>query len=107
MHNSVYYKRMKRSESIKENEPQTIDQSETIEDMNITITELNEKIQDQEDKINKFKTTIDAIIKQHANVINKLTLAVYNIDESIYEQIFNNQQQDNDKENTNEMKYEA
>ena len=87
---------------IKENEPQTIDQSETIEDMNITITELNEKIQEQEDTIKKLKASLNTIIKQHGNVLNKLSLAIYNIDESIYEQIFNKQQQDNIKENTNE-----
>ena len=78
---------------IKENEPQTIDQRETIEDMNITITELNDKIQEQEDKVNKLKTAIDAIIKQHAGAINKLSLAVYNIDESLFNQIFNKQEQ--------------
>ena len=68
-----------------------IEDNETINDLNITIDELNDKIQEQEDTINKLKASLNTTIKQHADLINKLSLAVYNIDESIYSQIFNKQ----------------
>ena len=67
--------------------------NEQLEDMNIIINELNEKIQEQEDTINQLKASLNTTIKQHADLINKLSLAVYNIDESIYSQIFNKQAQ--------------
>ena len=54
--------------------------------------------------------SINTIIKQHAGAINKLSLAVYNIDESLFNQIFNKQEQgeaskeENAKENNEETK---
>lgn len=62
--------------------------------MDITINELTEKIQEQEDTINELKTGYDKLFKQHADLIDKLSLAVYNIDEGIYNHIFNKQAQD-------------
>ena len=70
--------------------------------MNITINELNEKIQEQEDTIRELKTGYDKLFKQHADLINKLSLAIYNIDESIYNQIFNKQTQEDKTINENE-----
>ena len=70
-----------------------LEDNETIEDMNISINDLNDKIQEQEDTINKLKASLNTTIKQHGDIINKLSLAVYNIDESIYSQIFNKQTQ--------------
>ena len=70
--------------------------------MSITINELNEKIQEQEDTINQLKAGFDKLIKQHADLINKLMLSVYNINESIFEQVFNKQAQDNENPNENE-----
>ena len=69
-------------------------ENETINELNITIDELTEKIQEQEDTINKLKIGYDKLFKQHADLINKLSLAVYNIDEGIYNQIFNKQTQE-------------
>ena len=71
-----------------------IEDNETITDMNISISELNEKIQEQEDTIRELKTGYDKLFKQHADLINKLSLAIYNIDESIYNQVFNKQAQE-------------
>ena len=71
----------------------TDNNNEQLEDMNILISELNEKIQEQEDTINQLKASLNTTIKQHADLINKLSLAIYNIDESIYSQIFNKQTQ--------------
>ena len=77
-----------------------LEDNETIEDMNISINDLNDKIQEQEDTINKLKASLNTTIKQHADIINKLSLAVYNIDESIFNQIFNKQTQEgNAKDN--------
>ena len=59
--------------------------------MNITLDELRDKIEEQENTINKFQASIDTITKQHTELIKKLSLAVYNIDESIFNQIFTNQ----------------
>ena len=64
-----------------------------LEDMNIIINELNKKIQEQEDTMNKLKAFLNTTIKQHAYLINKLSLAIYNIDESIWSKIFNKQTQ--------------
>ena len=66
--------------------------------MSISINELNDKIQEQEDTINSLKAGYDKLFKQHADLINKLSLAVYNIDENIFNQIFNNQTQQRSKE---------
>ena len=60
---------------------------ETINDMEITIDELRDKIQEQDNTIKQLQTNVNSIIKQHAELINKLLLVVYNIDESIYNQI--------------------
>ena len=65
--------------------------NETIEDMEITIDELRDKIQEHENTIKQLQTNVNSIIKQHSELINKLSLAVYNIDESIYTQIFKEQ----------------
>ena len=72
----------------------SIEDNETINELNITIDELTEKIQEQEDTISSLKSGFDKLIKQHADLINKLSLAVYNIDEGIYNQIFNKQAQE-------------
>ena len=71
-----------------------LEDNETINDLNITIDELTEKIQEQEDTIKKLKEGCDKLIKQHADLINKLMLSVYNINESIFEQVFNKQAQE-------------
>ena len=39
-----------------------------LEDMNIIINELNKKIQEQEDTMNKLKAFLNTIIKQHAHI---------------------------------------
>lgn len=67
----------------------TLEDSETITDMNITINEINDRIQEQEDTISSLKAGYDKLFNQHSDLINKLSLAFYNIDESIYNQIFN------------------
>lgn len=79
-----------------------IEDNETIHDMSISINELNEKIEEQEDTINKLKTGYEKLFKQHADLINKLSLAVYNIDENVFNQIFNNQEQQEKATNENE-----
>ena len=85
-----------------------LEDNETIEDMNITITKLNDKIQELEDKVNKIKSFINKIIKQHIGAINKLSLAVYSINEILLNQIFNKQEQEeNANENINENKENA
>ena len=71
-----------------------LDDNEIISDMSISINELNDKIQEQEDTINSIKIGYDKQCKEHADLINKLSLAVYNIDENIYNQILNNLGQD-------------
>ena len=76
--------------------------NEHLEDINIIINELNEKIQEQEDTINQLKAGYDKLFKQHADLINKLSLAVYNIDENIYNQIFNKQANEEKATNENE-----
>ena len=73
---------------------------ENIEDMEITIDELRDKIQEQDNTIKQLQTNVNSIIKQHAELINKLSLAVYNIDESIYNQIFKEQGKTSSSENT-------
>ena len=80
-----------------------LEDNETIEDMNISINDLNDKIQEQEDTINKLKASLNTTIKQHADLINKLSLAVYNIDESIFSQIFNKQAQDGNSKDNQEI----
>ena len=57
-----------------------------------------------------LKEGCDKLIKQHYDLINNLMLSVYNINESIFEQVFNkhaqggnskdNQRIDNEKEDT-------
>ena len=73
---------------------------ENIEDMEITIDELRDKIQEQDNTIKQLQTNVNSIIKQHAELINKLSLAVYNIDESIYNQLFKEQGKASSSENT-------
>ena len=77
----------------------SLEDNETINEMNITIDELRDKVQEQENTIKTLQSNILTITKQHADLINKLSLAVYNIDESVHNQIFN---KETEKEPINE-----
>ena len=78
----------------------SLEDNETITDMNISIDELRDKIQEQENTIKTLQTNILNISKQHADLINKLSLAVYNIDESVHSQIFKQQAEKEPSEET-------
>ena len=81
-------------------EPQDIEEtvksatSECLEEYNIIIDELNDKIAKQDGTIKRLQDCCNNVVKQHAEVINKLSLAVYNIDENVYSQIFKDEQQE-------------
>ena len=77
----------------------SLEDNETINEMNITIDELRDKVQEHENTIKTLQSNILTITKQHADLINKLSLAVYNIDESVHNQIFN---KETEKEPINE-----
>ena len=87
-----------------EEEPQDIEEtvksatSECLEEYNIIIDELNEKIAKQEETINQLVDRYNNVVKQHSDLINKLSLAVYNIDKNIYNQIFNDANEEQETE---------